>query len=159
MNESEYKEREWIAAEREGGGCVDGDVTGRESLWRECCSGRRRSGKSLCELAVCLLPGLGEKSGVGAAWSFATFAPRRNLARPRPSQQPILTIPDAQHNTANTLPMPHLIPYLSTAHHSFPRLLPCHLPSRVTPGWQAFAPEHHLCVSTTSSVRAHLRWR
>jgi hypothetical protein len=36
----------------------------------------RESGKSLCELAVCLLPawlaGLGEKSGVGAAWTGAS---------------------------------------------------------------------------------------
>ena len=48
-----------ITAERQRG-CVDGDVTGKESLWRECCSGRRGSGQSL--------RGLGVVCGVPRAW-------------------------------------------------------------------------------------------
>ena len=58
--------------------------------------------------ASCLAGWLGreeKRRGSCLDWSFATFAPRRNLARPRPSQQPILTFPRRpMHNTI--LPTP-----------------------------------------------------
>ena len=180
MNESEYKERERIAAERDRErSCVDGDVTGRESLWRECCSSGRESGKSLCdELAVCLrlLPGLGgREKRRGSCLELpgaSQLSPHDVIAWPALAQASKLFRLSPMHNThnhsnttTNPLPMPHLISYLSTPHHSFPRLLACRLPPTVSchtwlAGVCTGAPP--LCIdnnSCTSITEVALTWQ